>query len=454
MPEKGEFITNIMPDRKVSDYAPPIPRRRFESIDGGRKDEETPKQARERYQKKRKIAAWSSLTALGVGGATMGGLEIADQSGSQHSAVIGWQGFKEGVKQIGGKILYSLGFNKEGKEVYADLGEETPLSTQISTEAELTTEESTLTVEQEADPENVNPVAAGEIGPVGDEGVTIPAIEGLKYDAKTNTFFAVEGNPYGLEAETKVGVFVKDAFEFNGQMENSIGLKPEVIEFWQNKVLLESKELRFPFFIDLSKSEGVRVELLENELANEAENLDGLRAENFTLLAIDAPKDTIIYSPLKTNVSGELTGFYIFNKDDESDYYEAGVVIPEDLRTKILYKDQERIDWASINFIIRKSEVVIPTLIEYGNRSHSETEIGTPLFKIIDSLSNDEEQPVNDNLDQVFHGKFLLDFRYELTQATYDDEAKRYVAAMLLETGKDIFLEINKIKVFIISADV
>jgi len=448
MPEKGEFITNIMPERKVHEYVPPPSRPRFEKIDGGRKDKETPKQARERYQKKRKIAAWSSLTALGVGGVTMGGLEIADQAGSQHPAVIGWQGFKEGVKQIGGKILYSLGFNKEGKEVFADLGEETPLSTQTSTEAKLTTEESTLTVEQEAAPENVNPVAAGEIGPVEDEGVTIPAIEGLKYDAKTDTFFAVEGNPYGLEAETKVGVFVKDAFEFNGQMENSIGLRPEVIEVLQKDHLNKNRELKFPIPFNLERDKGITMEVVENEIANKS--LDIKRAEEFTLVAINTPKDTVFYSPIKTKIEDRYTGINI-SEDKEYSLSLFQLTIPEDFREKIFYKQSERIDWAYMSLSVRNADILITPIKNTSGGFQSETDFGLPLFKIIDDLNPNSQK--DSELDQIFHGKYLLNFSYTVEQVFYNEENKKYEVKFILETGENIFLNLNNIKVSFLTAN-
>lgn len=50
------------------------------------------------------------------------------------------------------------------------------------------------------------------------EGAIIPPIEGLRFDNQSGTFLAETGNPYGLEAETKAGVFIKDAVEINGVM--------------------------------------------------------------------------------------------------------------------------------------------------------------------------------------------------------------------------------------------
>ena len=72
----------------------------------------------------------------------------------------------------------------------------------------------------------------------------INPIEGLRFD--NGTFFAEAGNPYGLEAETKAGIFIKDAFELNGQMEKSIALDPKIIEYLQKKIMEEKNEFRYP----------------------------------------------------------------------------------------------------------------------------------------------------------------------------------------------------------------
>jgi len=445
MPEKGEFITNIMPERKVPEYVPPIPRRRFELVDGGKKHEETPKQARERYQKKRKIAVWSSLTALGVGGAVMGGLEAADQAGSQHPAVIGWQGFKEGVKQIGGKLLYSLGFNKEGQEVFADLEEEATLVTQAPAESQPVVEEA-VPIAGETVPESTQettPVATGEVGPVEDEGVTIPAIEGLKYDARTNTFFAIDGNTYGLEAETKAGIFIKDAFEFNGQMENSIGLRPEVIEILQQKYLEENKELKFPIPFNLEKDKGITMEIVKNEAANNAENLDNTRWKDFTVLGVNAPKDTIVYAPLKTSLNDQGwdgCGFNLFIQGVENCYF-ASTTIPTDLLEKILYKGSESIDWGYFSIAGQNMELLssdinkdnLKNAIAGNNRIA--TDIGSQLFAIINS------EP-DKGLNNQFRGEFILNI--DFTFFKFKDQDGKYVLDKDLQTGENIFLKLDK----------
>ena len=70
------------------------------------------------------------------------------------------------------------------------------------------------------------------------EGMIITPIEGLRFDK--GTLYAEAGNPYNLEVGEKAGVLIpKDAVEINGVMESSIGLRPEVIEVMQKKIMEE-----------------------------------------------------------------------------------------------------------------------------------------------------------------------------------------------------------------------
>jgi hypothetical protein len=218
-----------------------------------------------------------------------------------------------------------------------------------------------------------------DTNPVEDEGVLVPYIEGLKYDKDNNTYYALVDNPYGLEADTKAGAFIKDSFEFNGVMENSISLRPEVIYFLQNKILNESKELKFPIPFDLEKNKGITMEVLDNESANKNKSWDNYRAEDFTLLAINTPKDTIFYSPLKTKIEDSLTGLNVFEEKDIS-VNNFQLTIPKDLKERIFYKQSERIDWAYLYLTVRKSNILITPINNTSDGFQSETEIGMPLF--------------------------------------------------------------------------
>lgn len=288
-----------------------------------------------------------------------------------------------------------------------------------------------------------------DTNPVEDEGVTVPYIEGLMYGKDTNTYYALVDNPYGLEADTKAGAFIKDSFEFNGVMENSISLRPEVIYFLQNKILNESKELKFPIPFDLEKNKGITMEVLDNESANKNKSWDNYRAEDFTLLVINTPKDTIFYSPLKTKIEDSLTGLNVFEEKDIS-VNNFQLTIPKDLKERIFYKQSERIDWAYLYLTVRKSNILITPINNTSYGFQSETEIGMPLFKIIDNL--DKSSQTDTNLDQLFRGKYLINFWYTFEQVTYNEDTKANEYKFVLDTGKNIFLNLNNTKISILPA--
>ena len=92
------------------------------------------------------------------------------------------------------------------------------------------------------------------------EKTIIPSIEGLRFDK--GTFYFLEGNDYGEKAGEKAGVFIKEAIEINGKMENSIGLDPKIIEFKEKEIFKETKERLLPIFIDLTTAKDVKVQEL------------------------------------------------------------------------------------------------------------------------------------------------------------------------------------------------
>jgi hypothetical protein len=100
--------------------------------------------------------------------------------------------------------------------------------------------------------------------PIEYERVVIPVIEGLRFEE--GTFFAEAGNPYGLEEGEKAGVFVKDSVEINGEMEDSIGLKPKVIEVLQKNIYEETKEYLCPLPFNLEKTKGIKITELKYKM--------------------------------------------------------------------------------------------------------------------------------------------------------------------------------------------
>ena len=324
---------------------------------------------------------------------------------------------------------------------------------------EIVVEEEALTVAQEIIPETTTSVETTaqetsplntevvETGPIEYEGVTINPIEGLRFD--NGNFFAIDGNPYGLKAEAKAGVFIKDAFELNGQIVNSIGLKPEVIESLQSNYLKKNGELKFPVPFDLREDKEVVMELLENKYANENEVLKDYRWEDFTFLGVKVSKETVIYSPLKTvmvdgnKASGCLVSDYIqgnngafaFNLRKLSDQNEeifAG-------------NPQEKIDWLEYNIFVQGAELIIFN-DKLTTGGQIETKIGEPLARVI-------EDP-DPELDFYFQWgnpekkDFSINMLYHLNQVREVDGQYRSIS--VLETGNNIFLEIGNIKISIL----
>jgi len=289
-------------------------------------------------------------------------------------------------------------------------------------------------------PETTTPTTeVVETGPVEYEGMIINPIEGLKFDK--GTFFALEGNPYGLEAKTKAGIFIKDAFEFNRQMENSIGLRPEVIEVLQQKYLEENQELKIPVFIDLEKNKDVKINLLTHEVNNE--DLRKLSPKDFTSLAIDVPDGTIIYAPLKTDYTEQFSGVAIIDWKDEKypNHYDVSFTIPEEIRNKIIFDNSQRIVYGLLVMVVKNVELLVSDEIKDKNGwIRSSSEVGTPFFKINkDSGKNDLPIPI--------------DVHLMFEDVAYNSNTERNELSFYLSTAENILLEVNKTKVFILPAN-
>jgi len=309
----------------------------------------------------------------------------------------------------------------------------------------LTTEK---TIAQETVPPTTETI---EKGTVEYEGVMINPIEGLRF--VNGTFFAQEGNPYGLETETKAGVFIKDAFELNGQMENSIDLRPEVIEILQQKYLEENKELRFPIPFNLEKDKGITMEIVKDEIANNAKNLNSIRWADFTVLGINAPKGTIIYAPLSTDMDDVKwggCGLGLYNESIENSYQATMVVLPFIL-DKILYAGKENIHRGYFTIAGQNIDLLTPS-VKKDNLNLSVfdnkiiTDIGTPLFTIINN-----EPAIDSNIS--FKGKFILNI--DFTFRKYKELDGEYIIDKEFQTGQDIFLKLdNNINTSILPANV
>jgi hypothetical protein len=177
-----------------------------------------------------------------------------------------------------------------------------------------TTPETQSVAEETASP----PTEVDETKPIKWEGVTINPIEGLIFEE--GTFFAQEGNPYGLEVETKVGVFIKDAFEFNGVMENSIALRPKVIEALQRKILEEDNKFLFPLPFDFVKNKEVRIKEVEDASLAFSETVQKINlAPPKIFLVSNIPLGSILLSPVNSDnfmIRKNSDGSFIFGFKD------------------------------------------------------------------------------------------------------------------------------------------
>jgi hypothetical protein len=281
-------------------------------------------------------------------------------------------------------------------------------------------------------------------GPIEYKGVMITPIEGLRFD--NGTFYFLKGNLYGGEVGTEAGKVIIDAFELNGEMEDSIALRPEIIEVLQMKYLEENRELKFPIPFNLEKDKGITMEVVKNEDANNAKNLNNTRWEDFTVLGVNAPKDTIIYASLKTSLNGQWDGcgFNLYIENVENSYF-AGIAVPSYLLEKILYKGSENIHWGNFGIAGQNIELLPPDInkdnlkLAVAGDNRIATDIGSPLFKIINS-----EQ--NKGLSNLFRGEFILNVDFDFFK--FKDQDGKYILDKELQTGKNIFLKLDE-KIFI-----
>ena len=190
---------------------------------------------------------------------------------------------------------------------------ETPAVEKTETALPTEKEEQTKPIVQESEVKQKEVVVEQEeeiLGPIEYEGVMIPQITGLTF--KEGVYYAQEGNPYGLEAEVKAGIFIKDAFELNGEMEHSIGLRPEVIEYRHNKILNEEGKILVPLPLDLTENEDIKMEIVKFARDESYPDFDD------TSLIINVPIGTKVYSPLKTERSGyPRSGFSALDSSSE-----------------------------------------------------------------------------------------------------------------------------------------
>ena len=309
------------------------------------------------------------------------------------------------------------------------------------------------------------------------EGVTISPIEGLKFDK--GTFFAEAGNPYNLEVGEKAGVFVKDAVEINGVMESSIGLRPEVIEVIQKKIMEEDKEFRYAFPINLEQAktdlgQDQVVKIGEGEIHEGDRNPEENRIFNKdTRLEIsNVPLGAIIYAPSSASLSCALDEFKAFGGGTL--FYIN--IIPDSFKGKEEIINDVKIDRSEIfiRFDPKGFEFVSPEIREeiahieelIQELLHEETKpspyepnkielkMGMPLIKVIDKVNLKEEvweeKPEEDPEHRWFQvGLKPTDFQIEMDYRVVGGDENNFKAG---RRGLESLLEIGEMKVFILPA--
>ncbi|MBM3708370.1 MAG: hypothetical protein FJW69_08570 [Actinobacteria bacterium] len=168
--------------------------------------------------------------------------------------------------------------------------EETPTTT-IQETTPPTTAEETIPIVTETTPETIKEVDA-------------PEIEGLKFNQETREYLNKEGEV--------VGVYVKDAFEFNGEMQDAIGLVPKEIERLQKKLYEETKEYPGPILFNLQEVKGLKI----NELKVNSGFLAGV-----TSLGMNVPPGSVFYSPLSGEWNYTFTKYFTKSKTNDKSFY-------------------------------------------------------------------------------------------------------------------------------------
>jgi hypothetical protein len=296
-------------------------------------------------------------------------------------------------------------------------------------------------------------------GSIEDEGSVIPEIEGLYYDRETNIFCTLPDNKYGLEADVKVGIFLKDAFELNGVVENSICLISKIIKKLQDYNLYTSHEYQFPIPFDLVRTNSVIMTVEPIELDYDDPDNKDYYIDKYTHLDIRVPDNTLLYAPIETKITDEWNGCVIYNNKFEGykDYTQNTIRLTLNSTDQLKYKEPDEILGANItineiNNCISSFAISPDDIKEYDNPNpvgppwyKAETEMGTPLL-----LLNNE--PVNDN-NFPLNIKPCLEMFFNVHKVIFDEEMQWYKVIKNLETAENVFLEIEGIKVSIIPSD-
>lgn len=262
-----------------------------------------------------------------------------------------------------------------------------------------------------------------------EEIVNAPEIEGLKFDQATKTYLAEANNPYGLEAGIEAGVYLKEAVEINGEMEDTIGLIPEVIEPIQKKIYDKEKEYLCPIMFNLKKIVG-DVKIKEMDVETKI-------GEGYSFLGINLPPNTNFYIP--------ASGNWIFSPEDnqfpeKSLIFDYDIGVENDLGGIQMY-------FKEVN-IIKDMEKSSITIAQGENEKETEITIGDDMLKLGEVFGeiadNSYLEMYNNELD-YFKFKEPGIYQFGLVLYGKNDSPLRGVEKLLSVEGSE-----GKIKVFIL----
>jgi hypothetical protein len=318
------------------------------------------------------------------------------------------------------------------------------------------TPETTAPVETTAQ-ETVPPTTeVVETGPVEYEGVMINPIESLRFD--NGTFFAREGNPYGLEAETKAGVFIKDAIELNGQMENSITLRPEVIEFLQKKMIDENHELRFALPINLKTGSGIKINIFEDKAKNDPSSDDAKIPflGRCTYLGISGIQDEVtLFCPVKSTAKGKWDGINygeFFPDRENNNTFELNIWLDKEFIENTIWEKIYPVHSSQIRMKFSNSELLFKEGVKlnpdqpYSYLKRTEGDLGIGLAKIFGP-------PDKEVAEKFFFSDYSILIQYHVMEYAYDENKGQYYLDKHVYTGEGILMEKDGIKVSFLPAN-
>lgn len=283
------------------------------------------------------------------------------------------------------------------------------------------------------------------------KGMVFPLPEWSEANPQTGEILALVGNPYGVEAGTKIGQCIKDAFELNGKMENSIGLRPEVIEVLQQKYLKENKEFKFPIPFNLDKDKGIKMVESEDYSLRFYEGIENLNwATPKIILISNVPLGVNLLSPVNSD------NFIVRKNNDGSFIFSFFRLIDTNINDIIF--EGKKID--SVDLSICANGIKLPEnfqeKLEPPLPLVTNIKIGMPFGEIIEKKFLEIFQIDSKTGNQNFNlDEFSITMCLGMVQGNEDGRLRE--ATGYLQTASDNFLAITtdetKIPISLIPAD-